>query len=33
MHGISWRIAFSTPIARSQAVGAAQAEVARSPIS
>ena len=33
MHGISWRIARSTPIACSHSVGAAQAEVARSPIS
>jgi hypothetical protein len=33
MHGSSWRIARSTPIARSQTVGAAHADVARSPIS
>ena len=33
MHGSSWRIARETPIARSHGVGAAQAEVARSPIS
>ncbi len=33
MHGISCRIARRTPIASSHGVGAAQAEVARSPIS
>ena len=33
MHGISWRIERSTPIARSHGVGAAHADVARSPSS
>ena len=33
MHGISWRIERSTPIASSHGVGAAQALVCRSPIS
>ena len=33
MHGSSWRIDAATPIASSHTVGAAQAEVARSPIS
>ena len=33
MHGISWRIDPATPIACSHGVGAAQAEVWRSPIS
>jgi hypothetical protein len=33
MHGMFWRIARSMPIARSHGVGAAQAEVWRSPIS
>ena len=33
MQGSSWRTAPATPIASSQGSGAAQAEVARSPIS
>ena len=33
MHGISWRIASRTPMASSHGVGAAHADVARSPIS
>ncbi len=33
MQGSSWRIASRTPIASSQGVGAAHAEVWRSPIS
>ena len=33
MHGSSWRIERSTPMACSHGVGAAQADVARSPIS
>ena len=33
MHGSSWRIAPVRPIASSHGSGAAQAEVARSPIS
>jgi hypothetical protein len=33
MHGSSWRIAARTPIASSHGVGAAHADVWRSPIS